>query len=64
MSNPNSIRVFSVDDHPLLREGIAKHVANAILVKVNQIGTLSETLDTVDAAHRAAYRVVMSHRSG
>jgi enolase len=47
-----------------LREGIAKHVANAILVKVNQIGTLSETLDTVDAAHRAAYRVVMSHRSG
>jgi enolase len=47
-----------------LREGIVKHVANAILVKVNQIGTLSETLDAVDTAHRAHYRAVMSHRSG
>ena len=47
-----------------LKEGIAKGVANAILVKVNQIGTLSETLDTVDTAHRAGYRAVMSHRSG
>src|SRR4051812_23448022 len=47
-----------------LKEGIAKNVANAILVKVNQIGTLTETLDAVDTAHRAAYRAVMSHRSG
>jgi enolase len=47
-----------------LDEGIKKHVANAILVKVNQIGSLSETLDVVGMAHRAAYRVVMSHRSG
>ncbi len=47
-----------------LEEGIAKGVANAILVKVNQIGSLSETLDAVEMAHRAAYRVVMSHRSG
>ena len=47
-----------------LKEGIAKHVANAILIKVNQIGTLSETLDAVDTAHRAHYRAVMSHRSG
>jgi enolase len=47
-----------------LSEGIAKGVANAILIKVNQIGTLSETLDAVDMAHRAAYRAVMSHRSG
>jgi enolase len=47
-----------------LVEGIKKGVANAILVKVNQIGSLSETLDAVDTAHRAAYRVVMSHRSG
>ncbi|MBV9571623.1 MAG: phosphopyruvate hydratase [Alphaproteobacteria bacterium] len=47
-----------------LREGIEKHVANAILIKVNQIGTLSETLETVETAHRAAYRAVMSHRSG
>ncbi len=47
-----------------LRRGIAAGVANAILVKVNQIGTLSETLETVELAHRAGYRAVMSHRSG
>ena len=47
-----------------LRRGIAAGVANAILVKVNQIGTLSETLETVELAHRAAYAAVMSHRSG
>ncbi len=47
-----------------LGRGIAEGVANAILVKVNQIGTLSETLDAVDMAHRAGYAVVMSHRSG
>jgi enolase len=47
-----------------LKKGIAQGVANAILVKVNQIGTLSETLDAVEIAHRAAYRAVMSHRSG
>jgi enolase len=47
-----------------LADGIAKGVANSILVKVNQIGTLSETLDTVEMAHRAAYTAVMSHRSG
>jgi enolase len=44
--------------------GIEKGLANSILVKVNQIGTLSETLDAVDMAHRAAYTAVMSHRSG
>jgi enolase len=53
-----------VTNEKRLREGIAKGVANAILVKVNQIGTLTETLAAVDTAHRAAYRVVMSHRSG
>jgi enolase len=47
-----------------LAEGIGKGLANSILVKVNQIGTLSETLDAVDMAHRAAYTAVMSHRSG
>jgi len=47
-----------------LAQGIARAVANAILVKVNQIGTLTETLETVDMAHKAGYRVVMSHRSG
>jgi len=47
-----------------LREGIEKGVANSILVKVNQIGTLTETLDAVETAHKAAYTAVMSHRSG
>ena len=44
--------------------GIEKHLANCVLIKINQIGTLSETLDAVDLAHRAAYTTVMSHRSG
>jgi enolase len=47
-----------------LADGIAKGVANSILVKVNQIGTLSETLEAVSMAHRARYTAVMSHRSG
>ena len=47
-----------------LGEGIAKGVANSILVKVNQIGTLTETLAAVEMAHRAGYTAVMSHRSG
>ncbi|ATQ43005.1 phosphopyruvate hydratase [Caulobacter mirabilis] len=47
-----------------LSMGVEKGLANSILVKVNQIGTLSETLDAVDMAHRAGYTAVMSHRSG
>ena len=47
-----------------LRDGIKMGVANSILVKVNQIGSLSETLDAVETAHKAAYTAVMSHRSG
>ena len=47
-----------------LAEGISKGCANALLVKVNQIGTLTETLDAVDLAHRSGYRSVLSHRSG
>ncbi|MDP2082834.1 MAG: phosphopyruvate hydratase [Pseudotabrizicola sp.] len=47
-----------------LAEGIRKGVANSMLVKVNQIGTLTETLQAVDMAHRARYTNVMSHRSG
>ena len=47
-----------------LAMGIGKGLANSILVKVNQIGTLSETLDAVEMAHRNAYTAVMSHRSG
>ena len=47
-----------------LKDGIAKGAANALLVKVNQIGSLSETLAAVDMAHAADYRCMMSHRSG
>ncbi len=47
-----------------LRRGIKEKAANSILVKVNQIGTLSESLDAVQCAHRAAYTSVISHRSG
>jgi enolase len=47
-----------------LRQGIERGIANAILVKVNQIGTLTETLEAVEMAHKAGYRAVMSHRSG
>ena len=47
-----------------LRRGIELGVANAILVKVNQIGTLTETLEAVRVAHEAGYTAVMSHRSG
>ncbi|ATA27891.1 enolase [Mycobacterium lepraemurium] len=47
-----------------LEEGIEKGVANALLVKVNQIGTLTETLDAVALAHHSGYRTIMSHRSG
>ncbi|MCQ8782592.1 phosphopyruvate hydratase [Mangrovibrevibacter kandeliae] len=47
-----------------LHDGISKGIANSILIKVNQIGTLTETLEAVDMAHRAGYTAVMSHRSG
>jgi enolase len=47
-----------------LSDGIARGVGNSILVKVNQIGSLTETLAAVDMAHRAGYTAVMSHRSG
>ena len=53
-----------VTNPQILAEGINKRLANALLVKVNQIGTLTETLRAVEMAHRAGYRAVMSHRSG
>ncbi|HYL80405.1 MAG TPA: phosphopyruvate hydratase, partial [Candidatus Acidoferrum sp.] len=53
-----------VTNAKILREGIAKGVANSILIKVNQIGTLTETLDAILTAHRAGYSAVVSHRSG
>jgi enolase len=53
-----------VTNTALLKQGIANGVANAILIKLNQIGTLTETLEAVEMAHKAAYRAVISHRSG
>ena len=53
-----------VTNPKIVAEGIDLGVANALLVKVNQIGSLTETLEAVELAHRAAYRSVMSHRSG
>ena len=53
-----------VTDPAILERGIDEGVANAILVKVNQIGSLTETLRAVEIAHKSAYAVVMSHRSG
>lgn len=47
-----------------LKEGISRGCGNAILVKVNQIGTLTETLDAIQTAHRSGYRAIISHRSG
>ena len=53
-----------VTNAALLRDGIARGIANAILIKVNQIGTLTETLETVAVAKRAGYATMISHRSG
>ena len=53
-----------VTNTAILKEGIDKGIANAILIKVNQIGTLTETLDAILMAHRAGYAAVVSHRSG
>ena len=53
-----------VTNTKILAEGIAKGVANSILIKLNQIGTLTETIEAVEMAHRAGYTAVISHRSG
>jgi len=53
-----------VTNPKILREGIARGVANSILIKLNQIGTLSETFDAIETAKRAGYTSVISHRSG
>ncbi|SEI84629.1 phosphopyruvate hydratase [Frateuria terrea] len=53
-----------VTNPSIFREGIKKHIANAILIKVNQIGTLSETLEAIAMADAAKYAAVVSHRSG
>ena len=53
-----------VTNPKILREGIQKGVANSILIKVNQVGSLTETLAAIEMAKRAGYSVVVSHRSG
>ncbi|MDI9517712.1 MAG: phosphopyruvate hydratase, partial [Bacillota bacterium] len=53
-----------VTNPKILKEGIEKGIANSILIKVNQIGTLTETLDAMEMANRAGYTCVVSHRSG
>ncbi len=53
-----------VTNPKILKEGIEKNIANSILIKVNQIGTLTETLDAIEMAKRAGYTAVVSHRSG
>lgn len=53
-----------VTDPQLIRKGIDRGIANAVLIKLNQIGTLSETLNAIQTARDAGYRVVISHRSG
>jgi enolase len=53
-----------VTNTKILREGIEKGIANSILIKLNQIGTLTETLEAIEMAKRAGYTAVVSHRSG
>ena len=53
-----------VTNPAILREGIARRIGNATLIKLNQIGTVTETLEAIDISHQAGYRTVVSHRSG
>ena len=53
-----------VTNSAILKKGISKGIGNSILIKVNQIGTVSETLDAIEMAKRAGYTAVISHRSG
>ena len=53
-----------VTNPKILKEGIEKNIANSVLIKVNQIGTLSETFNAISMAHKANYTTVISHRSG
>ncbi|WP_310599801.1 phosphopyruvate hydratase [Desulfobulbus sp.] len=53
-----------VTNTSILKKGIARNIANSILIKLNQIGSVTETIDAVDMAHRASYTAVISHRSG
>jgi enolase len=53
-----------VTNHKILQRGIDNGIGNAILIKLNQIGSVTETLETVSLAHRSGYRSIISHRSG
>ncbi|HDD52682.1 MAG TPA: phosphopyruvate hydratase, partial [Thermosulfidibacter takaii] len=53
-----------VTNTKIIKKGIESHVANAVLIKLNQIGTLTETLEAIELATKARYKVVISHRSG
>jgi enolase len=53
-----------VTNPAIIRKGIAERIANATLIKLNQIGTITETIEAIDVSHAAGYRVVVSHRSG
>jgi enolase len=53
-----------VTNPAIIKRGVESHVANAVLIKLNQIGTVTETLEAISTAHRAGYRTVISHRSG
>jgi len=53
-----------VTNTSILKEGVARGIGNSILIKLNQIGSLTETIDAVDMAHRSSYTAVISHRSG
>ncbi len=53
-----------VTNPKIFKDGIKNGLANAILIKVNQIGTLSETLDTIKLTHQSSYNATISHRSG
>ena len=64
LSMPRFRRSTFVTNPAILKEGIEKGVANSILIKVNQIGTLSETLEAIRMARAAGYSAVISHRSG
>ncbi len=58
------VTIYFVTNVEYLKKGIELGAANSILIKVNQIGTLTETLDAIEMAHRAGYTSVTSHRSG
>ncbi len=55
---------YTKPNKAILAEGIAKGVANSVLIKLNQIGTVSETLETIELAYKNGYKAFISHRSG